>query len=292
MIYSMTGAGTGSAVSEKGTLEVEIRSVNGRFLDVQWRSPRSWEGLEETVVATVKKRISRGRVSVAARWIPAPGTLAVDVDRDAVHATVRLLGELSEAAGLGETPRLDHLLRLERYWTAPLDQVPEMADLMAHALAEALDSLLEHRAREAAHLVSDMRRRLGDIASMVDRLRDEAPDRTARAQDQLRQRVQSLFLTRESGQLDEGRLETELALLAQRQDTTEECVRLAAHIHHFEDLLSQRSPVGRKLEFLLQEMHRECATLGAKANDAHTSRVVVEMKAELERLREQSANLE
>jgi uncharacterized protein (TIGR00255 family) len=292
VIYSMTGMGTGSASSEKGTVEVEIRSVNARFLDVQWRSPRSWENLENVVVAMVKKRLSRGRVSVAARWIPTPGASPVDIDRESVRATVQLLRDVSEAAHLDEALQLDHVLRLERYWTSPRDQGAETADLTARALTEALDSLLEHRGREAGHLVSDMRQRLDQIARMAEQLRSEAPERAERTQQQLRERVSALLLSRENAQIDEGRLETELALLAQRQDTTEECVRLSAHTDHFRSLLNQGSPVGRKLEFLLQEMNRECATLSSKANDVHASQVVVEMKAELERLREQSANLE
>jgi uncharacterized protein (TIGR00255 family) len=289
----MTGTGTGTASSDKGSVEIEIRTVNARFLDISCRFPRSWEGLEENVKAVLKKKLNRGRVSVTGRWAVDPETPRTEVDPEALESTMQLLATVREAAGLEDKPRLDHLLMLERCWMtapAPPETVP---DLVEHALMEAIETLLGHRAQEAERLVADMRARLRTLSEMTDTVRRESPERAARVQGQLRERVESLL---EHGardaELDEARLSTELALAAQRLDTTEECVRLSAHIEHFEGLLEQGSPVGRKLEFLLQEMHRECATLGAKANDAPTSQLVVDMKAELEKLREQAANLE
>ncbi len=292
MIYSMTGVGAGSATSEDGTLELEIRSVNSRFLDIHWRGPRSWDALEEKVTKKLKERLSRGRVSVTVRWVPPLSAVADEISPEGVRATLELLRGVSEEAGLPDGPTLDHLLRFERYWLSPQAQLAAPQQLLEKALNEALDTLLAHRAKEAEDLLRDMRSRLNRLASMTTDIRDGALNRIARAQEQFHERIQSLLQGQGTGDVNEGRLETELALLAQRQDTTEECVRLDSHIRHFSGLLDAGSPVGRKLEFLLQEMHRECTTLGAKAADADVSQAVVEMKAELEKLREQCANLE
>jgi uncharacterized protein (TIGR00255 family) len=292
VIYSMTGVGTGRADSPRGAVDVELRSVNSRFLDISCRLPHGWGKLESMVSDAVRHGLSRGRVTATVRWVPASGSRGIEVEPEAVKAAWQLLQEMRESVELEEEPGLNHLLQLEKYWAPAAEPAPQMTELLQTALSGALESLLTYRRREADALLTDMRDRLDSIAGTVEHLRGEEPARTARAQEQMRQRVRTLLEDADTGKLDDARLHSELALLAQRLDTTEEFVRLAAHVEHFEALLRGDSPVGRKLEFLIQEIHRECTTVGAKAADAGVSQAVVEMKAQLEKLREQVANLE
>ena len=292
MIRSMTGFGTGRACFGSDELVVEIRAVNGRYCEVRVRMPRELSGLEPALIRQVKERIVRGHVDVAVRRIAAPGS-ALEPRVDAVLADriVEELRSLQSRLGLpGELAISDLLgvegiLRLEERET----DLEEAGRALEAAVAEALDRLLEMREREGRHLRDDIARRfdrLEELRAQVERL---APEAIQARQERTRARVEEILEGRE---VDPQRMAQELAILAERMDVSEELTRLASHLEQGRRLLQADEPAGRRLDFLVQEMNREANTLAAKASWMESAELVVEMKAEIERIREQVQNVE
>ncbi len=294
MIRSMTGYGRGSATGDGTTVAVEIRSVNSRQREIRCRLPQPLLSLEASVRERVQARIDRGRVDLYVNWDPggasaAPFVVNLDGARAILDAWRRLQTELS----LADKPKVETLLRMPGVVEAAPKEEPDLElvlRLMLEATDEALVQLIRAREREAEGLVSDLARRTRFVADRIVAIRarlDAAPERLART---LRERISPLL---DDVPVDESRLAQEIAIAAQRADATEELVRLDAHVARIEQLLGpESSGVGKEIEFVVQEMRREINTLGVKAADPDVDADVLAMKSEMEKIREQAANLE
>ncbi|MDQ7039621.1 MAG: YicC/YloC family endoribonuclease [Rhodothermus sp.] len=292
MIASMTGFGRGQAARDGFSATVELRSVNNRYLDVSVRLPRIAASYEPEILAALRQAFSRGRITVQVDLKLSPETgLLPRLNLEVARQYLTQLETLRAETGLPSPIRLEHLLTLPDLFERP--ELPEADDrirqvLMA-ALTQAIKALQATRHREGALLQADLEARLKAIAHRLEAIEARAPQRLAEAREKLRARVQELL---REDQLDSDRLEQEIVLLADRLDITEECVRLRAHLQHFHEALQSEEPSGRRLNFLAQELHREANTINAKANDATIALLAVEIKEEIEKIREQIQNIE
>ncbi len=291
MIKSMTGYGRGSCTRDGFSFSAEMRSVNHRYADFSIRLPRELYALEDPVRRLLQDQISRGRVEVTLTLdeIPA-GLRQVKVNYDLAEDYHLSLKHLVERLGLDEQVRLKHLLQMpELFKPAGLSLTEEEVwPAAGEALQEALENLLKQRHREGENLCRD----LIDRAKNLENLVEQAAERAEGAKDDCRRRVEQKFAELLAGQFEETRLLMESAILVERMGVDEELVRLQSHIEAFRTNLNGSEPVGRKLDFIAQEMFREVNTIGSKAGDYRLTNLVVDMKAELEKIREQIQNLE
>lgn len=289
----MTGHGRGTASASGILVSVEVSSVNRKQLDVSIGLPRSLSALEPRVQEEVQKWLSRGRVTgeVDVQLSAAARREAVCVDAELAGA---YLGELRRAAKklrLDDDFRGSALLSLPdvvRY-EQPVASSDEAWPLVEKALKQALERLLKMREREGKALQKDMAGRLSGISATVARIRRFAPMVSTRYAEKLRARLREAGFMAETG---DERLLKEVALFADRSDVTEEMTRLESHVAQAHKLMESSEPVGRSLDFLVQEMFREANTIGSKANDGDMVKEVVGLKAEVERIREQVQNIE
>jgi uncharacterized protein (TIGR00255 family) len=297
MLRSMTGYS--KVVAEEGdfAFSVGIRSLNHRFLDLQVRLPAGLEPFEPGVRSLVKDHICRGRVEVQVT-VERPGSAAVQLDRKLLAAYVAALQELRQELGIVSEPDLVALLRIPGMVTAGgevSDQEAErLGEGLERAVRQALAGLNEMRAQEGAALERDIRTRLERLAALAASVGQLAPNVPALCRGRLEKRLQEMLGNVE---LDGARLAQEVAFLASRSDIAEELTRFRSHLDQARQLLEESGEVGKKLDFLLQEMNREANTLLAKTTDLadvglEISRQAVEMRAEIERLREQAQNIE
>lgn len=295
---SMTGFGVGDAplaaagrASPAGKVCVEIRSVNHRYLDVRVRAPSQLPDLAGTVEAIARERLTRGRFDVAVR-LEGAALGGVTLDRERARSVFAALVALRDELAPGVDVPLSILGAVPDLFVPAVAQVGD--DLVA-ALSSAFDVALEAldamRQDEGAALSEDLVRRLATVRQLSRAIAARAPSVLAIYQKKLKERAERLRLSSDV-EVDAGRLEQEIALFADRVDICEELTRLESHTAQFESLLRRSDPVGRRLDFLLQEMAREANTIGAKSQDAETAHAVVELKAEIERIREQAQNVE
>lgn len=286
----MTGFGLGEAPLRGGRLTAEVRSLNHRFLEIRIRLPPELVDHTFFVEQLCRERLGRGRYDVSVR-IDGAALPALELDlgraRSVYAAFARLRDELAPGA---ELP-LSLLANVPGVWTlAEVASAEPSRDALTRSLSAALDQLDQMRTAEGASLAAELRARLGELRRVVGALREQAPGIVLAQERRLAERVARLLGGTEA--LDPNRLAMEIALLADRCDITEELVRLSSHFEQFEELTVSGGPSGRKLDFLLQEMAREANTVGAKCQDAGLSHLVVSLKAEIERLREQVQNIE
>jgi uncharacterized protein (TIGR00255 family) len=293
MITSMTGYGRSEAESGGITVSVEVRSVNNRFLDVVARLPRSLSLRENDIKEIVRKKISRGKINVLATIDHETNgaTAPLRIDTATAKAYYVLLNKLRRALKIRETVKLQHLLQFsEIFQPEELDTTDEQEwDVLQTALDGALDSLAAMRRKEGGELEKDFSGRLQQLSELLDQIEPLSKDQVPRERARLRERIAQIL---EGEKPDEGRLEQELAILADKLDVTEECVRFRSHVKFFRQVMAGEEAAGRKLNFLIQEMNREANTIGSKSSDTTIAHVVVQMKEELERIREQLQNIE
>lgn len=286
---SMTGHGRGGAVAHGVRAVVECFSVNRKQGEVSVTAPRELAWLEPRVREAVLKRVARGKVQVSVVVEQAAGSGAVGIDQDRAAAFVREARALQKKLRLPGEIDVGTVLSAPGVLKTPEATVKDLWPLVHKALEEALEGMLGMRAREGAHLKKELRRVAGRMSVLVRRIRVLAARVPKRQREILLRRLESARLPAET--LD-PRVATEIAVFAERCDVTEELERLESHLVQFREKLDADGPAGRTLEFLAQEMGREWNTTGSKANDAEISRLVVEAKAELDRIREQLANIE
>ena len=296
MIKSMTAYGRGEVETPLQKWVVELKSVNHRFLELALNLPRRFWALEDRFRKLIKSRLARGRVDMQLSWEnleEKPMTLRLD---KAVVAGVRdVLEQLRLAGSTPESLKLEHFLHFSDLLVAK-EQVNQDLDLettwetVSQAVNQALDHLEEMRLVEGAALAADLSGRLEDIRREVSRIAGLAPRLPELWREKVAARLAELFP--EGSPVDETRLAQEVALMAERRDVAEELARLESHLAQFQETLGSQEPVGRKQEFLLQEMLREANTIGSKSGDLGISQAVLEIKGSLERLREQVQNIE
>jgi uncharacterized protein (TIGR00255 family) len=292
MIRSMTGFGRGQAPWQDGSVTVEVRSVNHRFLEVACRLPRSLAHLEESFKKAVQQRCTRGRVDLTVTVQGGKGRAGtINLDQPLAkqyHQTLRTLKKSLKLSGSIDVALIAGL----RDVISVSDQSPEdpkLAKLVQKLALQALDELEGMRKREGVALATDMERRIQSIRDRRTAIAARSPKLIQETFERMKSRIEKLLETEPP---DVPRLHQELALYADRGDITEEIVRLDSHMIQFELTLNRAESVGKTLDFLLQEMGREVNTIGSKANDAEIAGHVVQMKAELERIREQVQNVE
>ncbi|MEJ2503580.1 MAG: YicC family protein [Gemmatimonadota bacterium] len=294
MIRSMTGFGDAEVSTEAGVLRAEIRTVNHRFFSANLRSPSALDRYEPKIREWLKEQLSRGHVNVTYRLEGEEGergpALALDLDR--ARQYLALFREMGEELGVPGDVTLDLLARqADLVVREPVETVEVAEDAVRSVTEAAAREVVAMREEEGRNLRKDLEERLAGIAAALETIERRAPARLVRERDRLRRAINELAV--DAG-VDEERLAREVALLADRWDVSEEVVRLRSHIDHFRGMLDADAaePVGKRLSFLVQEMHREANTIGSKANDADIEHGVVTIKNEIERLREQVENVE
>lgn len=294
VIRSMTGYG--QAVRQGGNLriQVDMKSVNHRFGEISIRLPREWLAFEDRLRRMIAGRIRRGRVEVyvqAERTGDVPAEAAIDWALAGAYR--RAAEELKERFSLAGDLTVSDLLAVPGVVAAggTLDAGEETASALAEAVGEALDQLCRMREAEGASLEADLRKRLAVLGGLAEEAARQAPLAVVQMRAKLTQRMREL-LADAGVRLDESRLAMETALMAERSNIDEELTRIRSHLDQFADMLESADPIGRKLDFLIQELNREINTIGSKSAQTELSVLVVEMKAELEKMREQVQNIE
>jgi uncharacterized protein (TIGR00255 family) len=291
MIRSMTGFGAGRGAVDGEEIDVEIRSVNHKYCEVKVRVPRELSALELETAKVVKDRLARGGVEVTIRRTGAAAGLAPRVDVALAESYARAFAELQARLSLpgtitvGDVLRADGVVRLDER-QVDLDAARAA---VAQGLARALEALVAMRGREGEALARDLGARLATVDELVGHVAEQAPRVVEAYRVRLADRIAELA---RGVPLDPSRLAQEVALFADRSDVAEEITRLRSHLSQARELLGSDEPAGRKLDFLVQEMHREANTIGSKSQSADISGVVVSLKAEIERMREQVQNVE
>lgn len=294
MIKSMTGYGRGEVEAQGLKWVVELKSVNHRFLEISPNLPRHLWALEDRIRTVIKERLARGRVEVQLNWegrTERPPTVSLDAAMTA--ELTKLLTKLAHTLPDPEPVRLGHLLQFADLIISKERQAQDVEELwgaLSLALAQALDSLEIMRGNEGAALAEETLKYLEQVIEKIRFIQSQAELAPGLWQERLKARLEELL--EEATPVDEWRLAQEVAFLAERRDIREELIRLDSHVSQFQVALAGPSPVGRKLDFLLQEMHRETNTIGVKAGDLDISQAVVAIKGLLERLREQVQNIE
>jgi uncharacterized protein (TIGR00255 family) len=287
---SMTGFGLGEAPLRQGRVTAEVRSLNHRFLELRLRLPPELVDYTFFVEQLCRERLGRGRYDVSVR-VDAAALPGVELDTARARGMYDALARLRDELCPGTELPLSVLTGVPGLMvTAEAADAGPSQQALAASLRMALDNLDRMRDAEGTSLAAELRTRLGALSGLVETLRERAPGVVAAQEKRLAERVARMLGGAEG--LDPARLAMEVALLADRADITEELVRLASHFGQFAELLETAGPSGRRLDFLLQEMAREANTVGAKCQDAGLSHLVVSLKADIERLREQVQNIE
>lgn len=297
MIYSMTAFGRGVLRTEEHDITVEIRSVNNRFLDCTVKLPRIYSFLEERVKAYVSERgVTRGKVEVyiGIESHSAAGPAAkLTLDKEYARAYIAALKELGEEFGLHDDITLMRVAANRDIFRTEKAEHDEEQDwqMILPVLSEALDMFVAARATEGAKIEKDIRGKIAGIEKMTPDIAAQSEQDILARKEKLEERIKKL-LGEEGIVPDEGRLLTECAIFADKIAIDEELVRLASHFSAFYEILDNGGAAGRKLDFLLQEINRETNTIGSKCSNLSISRKVVEIKSELEKIREQIQNIE
>ncbi len=292
MIKSMTGFGRGEYSGETLKFTVEIKSVNHRYLDANVRIPKEYAFLDTSIRAELKKYLGRGKVDVFVTY-----EIIGEVNYD-LQFNEHLAQEYVDAyARMAERFRLTNDLTASRLGAQPeifrlkedsMDE-EEVWGVLRHALDQALDMLVETREKEGANLKADLIGKLSQMQRMVDAIKTRYPEIIAAYEARLKEKISALM---EDGQIDESRLAAEVVLFADKLATDEETVRLGSHINTMIGELEKGDDVGRKLDFIAQEMNREANTILSKANDLETSNIAIDLKTMIEKIREQVQNIE
>lgn len=292
MIKSMTGYGRGEATLSGRTITVELRSVNNRYLDCAIKMPRIYVFAEDAIKSRVQKSISRGKVDVFVTIGQAgAGDVTISVNKSMADGYYAALCELRDTYGLRDDISVSTLTRFQDVFL--VEKTQEDLEAVAADLCAVTDLALADfdamRTREGARLAEDIRSRGETIGALTAYVEERSPGIVADYRARLAAKMAEVL---QNTQIDESRILTEAAIFADKVAVDEETVRLRSHLSQLTHMLDQGGAVGRKLDFLIQEFNREANTIGSKCNDIETSRRVVDIKAEIEKIREQVQNIE
>ena len=291
-MYSMTGYGRGAVSMDGRELTIELKSVNNRFLDIGMKLPRQLSFLEDTFRKLLSGALSRGHVDVFVNYRNLRSDAkAVRVDESLLQAYLTSARESAKALGLDDDLTLSKALSLPDVTTIlPADEDQDaLGELGKQCMQQAIEALKVMRYKEGERLKLDLAARMDTMTGYAASIEQRAPAVVEEYRTKLTARIEELLGETE---VDRARLATEVAIFADRAAIDEEIVRLNTHLVHFRELLEASEPVGRKMDFLVQEMNRECNTIGSKANDGELTSIVLLCKAEIEKLREQIQNIE
>ena len=286
IVASMTGYGRATGETDSGRVTVEVRSLNHRHLDTMVRVPRSMMHLDPEIRSMVRKRVSRGKVEVFLTLEDRP--LDFDIDSERALEVAKALENVATA--IGDKVRLEHILAVgEIVQTSEREIDEEITSIILQAADQALEEMVEHRRVEGMALARDLVSRMDELKAISRDIEEMAPDAPDRARRNISQYLADLDL---GERVEPQRLEMEVAMLAQRSDIAEEIIRLRTHQDSFREALSSGGVIGRRLDFLIQEIQREINTIGSKSGIPEISEWVVNFKTGLEKVREQVQNIE
>jgi uncharacterized protein (TIGR00255 family) len=292
MISSMTGFGRAQISRDGIDVSVEIKSLNSRFLEINLKLPAIVQPKEFEIKELIRRRISRGKITVTIDFKVNPSVQSpIKVNFDFVGAYVKALRELKRKFKVKGEIKLEHLLSLPNIFDVnSFDISEEQWEILKEGIEKALENLIESRCKEGEQLAEDIEKRVKMISEKVDLIQKLSEENLRERQKKLRERVHEIFSDVE---FDRNRLEAELLILADKLDVTEECIRLKSHVNVFLEVMkSDDVAVGKRLNFILQEMLREATTIGAKTDDVEVTYLVVVIKEEIEKIREQLQNVE
>lgn len=292
LIRSMTGYGREQDTADKRTILVEIRSVNHRYYEFSSRIPRAYAYLDEKLKAFVNKSVSRGKVEVSVSIVNSEGSdIFIEVNRPVALGYINALRSANEELQLRDDLSLSQICKFSDIFSVQktVDDEEEVWKAVETVAGRALEKFISMREKEGQKMKEDILSRLRTIEEMVCFIEKNAPLMTENYRNRLYNRLMDIL---QDKNIDEQRILTEAAIYSEKVAVDEETVRLHSHISQFRELLESDNQVGRKLDFLVQEMNREVNTTGSKAQDLDITRTVVEMKSEIEKIREQIQNIE
>lgn len=289
---SMTGYGRAKEERDGKTITVELRAVNHRYLDCTVKAPRQYGFLDDAVKKAAAARIARGKVEIfVGVEVEEGGDVAVTVNHQLAKRYLDALHDLSETYGLRDDVTVTTLAKLPDVLGS--ERIEQDAEAMTREVLavfdKACDGFDQMRLREGEKLAEDVRNRCAAIERMVGEVETRSPERVREYREKLLARMQEVLA---DSSIDETRILTEAAIYADKTAVDEETVRLRSHLQQMDGMLKETQPIGRKLDFLVQEMNREANTIGSKANDVTMARTVVDIKSEIEKIREQIQNIE
>ncbi|SNX55604.1 YicC/YloC family endoribonuclease [Thermoanaerobacterium sp. RBIITD] len=291
MIKSMTGFGRGEVRKGGFYICIEIKTLNHRFLDIALKLPRQLNGLEERIRATIAKYIKRGRVEINVVFEPyEKGINILDLDNDLLEQYFKILESIKVNYASSESIKISDLLSLPdiiKVKNTDLD-VDEVWVTFEKALSEGIKNLIDMRVKEGIKLKNDIINRLDILNNFIDKIEERSPIVVQEYKSKLETRIKELT----NGNIDQSRFLTEVAIMADRTSITEEITRLRSHINQFKSSLDSDMPIGKKLDFITQEMNREVNTIGSKSMDIEITNGVIELKDQIEKIREQVQNIE
>lgn len=291
MIYSMTGYGKGSSSKNKISAEVEIKSVNSRFFEVYLKMPSILSDYDYEIKEFIKSKVKRGKLNIVIHFKKdgvENGFLSVDKNK--LLNQIELIKKIKKTSGIKEDIKLDHLLSSKEIFTTQEVELkkPEF-EIVKSALSNAIDKLVLMKKKEGAELSKDLASRIEKINKTVLEIEKEFRKSINEYHGKLKQRIYELI---SNAEINKDRLNLELALIADRADITEECVRLKSHLKFFKETLKKENEPGKKLNFLCQEMNRETNTISSKSISTSIVHSSVLIKEEIEKIREQIQNIE
>lgn len=292
MLKSMTGYGRTQKILNGRDILVEIRSVNHRYYEYSSRVPRTYSYIDEKLKSLLKQKVSRGKIDVNVSINNIEGRdTEIAINKGVAEGYVNALRSVAKELNLEDDIKLSKLIKLPDIFNVQKtpDDEEQVWNDVAEVAGEALDKFLEMREKEGEKLRTDVLEKTSLILEMVRKVEKISPQTTENYRKRLYQKISELL---ESKDIDNQRILTETAIFAEKIAVDEETVRLRSHISQLTDLLDTGDAIGRKLDFIVQEMNREVNTIGSKAQDLNITKLVVDMKAELEKIREQIQNIE
>ena len=292
MVSSMTGFGKCTELLNGREITVEIKSVNHRYFEFSARVPRAYGFLEEKLKSFVQKKVARGKVEIGVFIVNIETSdTKISANEEVAKGYIEALRSLCEPLGVTDDIRLSSVARFPDVFSVTREETDEdqlWLDVVSVA-EKAVDAFSQMRASEGQNLKSDLLNRLVTIENLVSKVEQRSPERVKEYRERLYQKISEVL---QNTAIDEARIVTEAAIFADKIAVDEETVRLRSHIGQFRGILELPEPIGRKLDFLIQEFNREANTIGSKCQDAEGARVVVDIKSEIEKIREQVQNIE
>lgn len=292
MVRSMTGYGRGTASDGNMTVTVELKSVNHRFFECSIKAPRQFSFFEDKLKSYLQSRIARGKVDVFVSFERgAVSTETVTVNEALAESVVNAMRSVAERYNVSDDVSATAVAAVSGVLTVTSGQLDEEAtgNIILSAASDAVDAFIAARETEGARLAADVISKSENILQFVEIVEKRSPETVVLYRERLENRIKELL---QSASVDEQRVLTETALFADKIAVDEETVRLRSHIAHLNEMFKAAGPIGKKLDFIVQEMNRETNTIGSKCQDIDISRVVVDMKSEIEKIREQIQNIE
>lgn len=288
----MTGYGKGSASNSNWQADAEVKSINSRYLEIFLKYPSILANKEYELRELIKSKIKRGKLNVSIQ-IKKNGSdeTNISLDESRLKNYVSLIKKVKKTAKLNDKIKLEHILMSRDIFSASVEEIDEQEfAIIKQALSNSLDFLLDMKRNEGKELEKDLKKRIRSIEENLTKIEAEAEPSVGEHFNKYKEKVKNLLDENQS--INNERLETELAIMAERADITEECVRLRSHIKFFKDSLQKEEDPGRKLNFLCQEMNREANTISSKTLSTSITHYSVHIKEEIERIREQIQNIE